>query len=232
MVKLTSSKGTQEKWYRDGFFYKRDNYGGEEEAEFLVSQLLLLQSFDDFVYYEKVDRDLCRSRDFVSIGGSFITFYRYLQSRGMSDVEINRVGSLSAENQYSFIVSQLMELGFTKSYLDYTFSRLFEIDMLVLNVDRHWNNFGLLYDYTGNCRLLTLFDFGYSLGVTFPSTTPNHIIIRKSKSSTVSKSFTKQVGVVPPYRLNIPSRFIEFLEQRGSREAKIFRSRVKVLYKL
>ena len=40
MTVFTSSKGTQEKWLKDDYFYKRDFFGGEAEAEFLVSEFL------------------------------------------------------------------------------------------------------------------------------------------------------------------------------------------------
>lgn len=230
MSKVSSSKGTQLKWFSGGYFYKRDRFGGEAEAEFLVSKFLSYQGFPDFVSYEKVSEDVCRSRNFIPKGGKFVTFYRFLQQKGFSEEKINKIGSLSAESQYRFILEQLQSIGFSYEYLSYTFSRLFEIDMLTLNVDRHWNNFGILTDLRGNFSLLTLFDFGYSLGVTFASTTPTHIIVRKSKSNTISKSFKKQSSVVKPFRFNIPEDFLVFLEKRGSRESKIFRQRIRVLY--
>ena len=228
--KKSSSKGTQDKWFDSGFYFKRDRYGGEAEAEYLVSVFLFYQNFTDFVNYEKVSTDVCKSRNFIPEGGSFITFYRLLQQKGYTDEKINKVGSLQPKQQLDFIYSILLELGFNKNYLNYTFSRLFAIDSLVLNVDRHWNNFGIISYNSGALGLLTLFDFGYSLGVTFPSTTPDHIIRKKSKSSTIAKNFNTQNSLVSPFSFNVTEEFINFLESRGTREARIFRQRIKIIY--
>lgn len=53
MTVFTSSKGTQEKWLKDDYFYKRDFFGGEAEAEFLVSEFLKSCGIEDYVPYEK-----------------------------------------------------------------------------------------------------------------------------------------------------------------------------------
>ena len=63
MTVFTSSKGTQEKWLKDDYFYKRDFFGGEAEAEFLVSEFLKSCGIEDYVPYEKVGSDLCRSQN-------------------------------------------------------------------------------------------------------------------------------------------------------------------------
>lgn len=230
--KKSSSKGTQDKWSDGGFYFKRDRYGGEAEAEYLVSVFLSYQNFNDFVRYEKVSSDVCKSPNFIPNGGSFITFYRLLQQKGYTDEKINQIGSLQPKQQLDFIYSILSELGFSKDYLEYTFSRLFAIDSLVLNVDRHWNNFGIISYNTGTLDLLTLFDFGYSLGVTFSATTPDHVIRKKSKSSTVAKNFSSQNSLVKPFNFNIPEEFINLLESRGTREARLFRQRIKILYSI
>ena len=48
MTVFTSSKGTQEKWLKDDYFYKRDFFGGEAEAEFLVSEFLKSCGIEDY----------------------------------------------------------------------------------------------------------------------------------------------------------------------------------------
>ena len=63
MTVFTSSKGTQEKWLKEDYFYKRDFFGGEAEAEFLVSEFLKSCGIEDYVPYEKVGSDLCRSQN-------------------------------------------------------------------------------------------------------------------------------------------------------------------------
>ena len=58
MTVFTSSKGTQEKWLKDDYFYKRDFFGGEAEAEFLVSEFLKSCGIKDYIPYEKVEASL------------------------------------------------------------------------------------------------------------------------------------------------------------------------------
>ena len=88
MTVFTSSKGTQEKWLKDDYFYKRDFFGGEAEAEFLVSEFLKSCGIEDYVPYEKVGSDLCRSQNFIPEGGSFVTMFRLLQQRGYTESDI------------------------------------------------------------------------------------------------------------------------------------------------
>ena len=130
----------------------------------------------------------------------------------------------------NFLKKVLAEIGFSEAELDSIFARLFEIDRLTLNVDRHWNNFGIIFSKDEPPYLLTLFDFGYSLGVTFPRTMPTHVAIRKSKAMTVSKSFDKQCELAGAFSFDIQESFIEFLKNRKTREAHIFLSRINKYY--
>lgn len=230
MVKLTSSKGTQEKWIEQGYYYKRDFFGGEAEAEYLVSEFLKACGQSDVVMYEKVADDCCRAKDFVPSGAKFLTMFRYLQNLGYSEMAIEQIVKQDAEKQLRFLIDNLVQGGVGYEEVERSFARMFEIDKLSLNVDRHWNNFGIVFPENGHPYLLTLFDFGYSLGVTFPSTTPNHVIIRKSKAATVAKSFNKQCQLLQSFHFTIPKSFLDFLEKRESREAKLFLNRIKRYY--
>ena len=230
MTVFTSSKGTQEKWLKDDYFYKRDFFGGEAEAEFLVSEFLKSCGIKDYVPYEKVGSDLCRSQNFIPEGGSFVTMFRLLQQRGYTESDIEQIAKKQPQEQYNFLKKELAEIGFSEAELDSIFARLFEIDRLTLNVDRHWNNFGIIFSKDEPPYLLTLFDFGYSLGVTFPRTMPMHVAIRKSKAMTVSKSFDKQCELAGAFSFDIQDSFIEFLKNRKTREAHIFLSRINKYY--
>ena len=145
MTVFTSSKGTQEKWLKDDYFYKRDFFGGEAEAEFLVSEFLKSCGIKDYIPYEKVGSDLCRSQNFIPEGGSFVTMFRLLQQRGYTESDIEQIAKKQPQEQYNFLKKELAEIGFSEAELDSIFARLFEIDRLTLNVDRHWNNFGIIF---------------------------------------------------------------------------------------
>ena len=82
--KLTapSSKGTQEKYYKDGYWYKVNNYG-EALAEELSTKILSCSNVDNYVEYERCminGKPGCRSKDFLKRGEAFITFQRLYQS--------------------------------------------------------------------------------------------------------------------------------------------------------
>ena len=49
-----TSEGTQIKYYKDGYWYKKDSFGGEAAAEYLSSRLLTFSdlSAGDYVTYE------------------------------------------------------------------------------------------------------------------------------------------------------------------------------------
>ena len=49
-----TSEGTQIKYYKDGYWYKKDSFGGEATAEYLSSRLLTFSdlSAGDYVTYE------------------------------------------------------------------------------------------------------------------------------------------------------------------------------------
>lgn len=224
-----SSKGMQEKWFEDGYWYKTDYFGGEAETEYLVAQFLKAAQIDGFIDYELVNPYTCRSKDFAPFPTQFITFYRLCKYKNISDEEINRISRLAAGEQLDFIFKVLSEEGFLREFLELKFAQLFEIDRLVLNNDRHWNNFGILR--TGETsRLLTLFDFGSGLlSNNINVGAPEHIRIRKIKARTVSSSFNKQCALLPEYRFSIDSDFIKWLEERQTDKAKLFLRRLQTL---
>ena len=72
-----SSKGTQPKYYEDGYWYKVNNVGYEGLAERLASMLHSHSNIKNFVEYEQCminGRPGCRSKNFVQENESFISF--------------------------------------------------------------------------------------------------------------------------------------------------------------
>ena len=74
-----TSEGTQEKYFKDGFWYKLDKNGSEGLVEYLVSGLLSFSDLlpDEYVVYETGTingRSGCRSRNFLKSGEELITF--------------------------------------------------------------------------------------------------------------------------------------------------------------
>ena len=76
-----SSEGTQVKFRKDNFWYKKDSQGNEGLAEYLASGVLRYSNLkkNEFVEYEMGminGKSGCRSRNFLPNGWSVITFYR------------------------------------------------------------------------------------------------------------------------------------------------------------
>lgn len=160
-----SSRGTQPKYYENGYWYKLNNLGYEGLAECLVSKVLECSNADSFVRYEPCainGRSGCRSKNFIRENESFLSFQRlYELFTGESLQEKIRFISEVADRIH-FVSDFVREnTGLDCSiYL----AQILSLDMLILNTDRHFNNLGLIVDSsTGTYRAAPIFDNGNSL---------------------------------------------------------------------
>lgn len=162
------SKGTQIKYQRDGMWYKEDNIGCEGDIEYLVSILFKYSSLNksDYVIYDTGlinNRRGCRSKDFTDNGRYvFYTLQRlYEQITGLSLYE--KVKSMdSFESRRDFV------LDFFNKYYKFDLyeylSKVFSLDLITLNEDRHFNNLGVCLDTcVGKFCNAPIFDNGMSL---------------------------------------------------------------------
>lgn len=143
-----SSEGTQLKFFCDGYWYKQD-VSREGIVEYLVSKLLTFTTLSptDYVLYEygKINgKSGCRSKSFTSSGKRLITFNQiHLRLTGirLSD-KIEDYNDIDSKIKYV--------LGFFQTYLNvdvYPYlQRVFTLDLITLNEDRHFNNLALLID--------------------------------------------------------------------------------------
>ena len=160
-----SSQGTQPKYYDKGYWYKEDYSGYEGKAEYLSSLVLSCSNITDYVSYDECminGKRGCRSKNFLDENSSFITFHRLY--------DMYRGGSLSEQ---IILMDRIEErISFVKEFiLDYTgfdcsayLSKILSLDMLLLNIDRHFNNLGIIINSeTDECREAPIFDNGASL---------------------------------------------------------------------
>lgn len=162
-IALTSSKGNQEKWCDGNIWYKLDQYGYEALAEAVTSMLLEKSNIEQetpftFVRYniEKVnvhniEMVACRSENFLKDGQAIITINKLLSNclEGKLLDTLKRISS--DKKRIQFIVDTTTEITGLKDFKKYL-TLLFEIDSLILNVDRHLNNIAVIeknckYDY-------------------------------------------------------------------------------------
>lgn len=160
-----TSEGTQIKYKKDGFWYKQDNRGNEGLTEYLVSGLLKYSTLEasEYVTYEKGlinGKTGCRSRDFLKKEEELITFYRLYYNEFGKDLSqvIARMDKMEERIEYVVdFVRQNCGLD-TRDYL----AKVFTLDMLVLNEDRHLNNLAVIWD-GDEFRPAPVFDNGVSL---------------------------------------------------------------------
>lgn len=72
-----SSKGTQKKYYDNGYWYKENLTGSEGLAEELASEILKCSSLSNFVEYKQCkvnNRSGCRSQNFLQPDEMFLSF--------------------------------------------------------------------------------------------------------------------------------------------------------------
>lgn len=161
-----TSEGTQIKYYKDGYWYKQDFYGGEARAEYLASGILSFSDLNEaeYVKYEIGSlngKTACRSRHFLKEGEEFISLYRYYQTVVGRKINEDILKYETPEARADFV------LNFFKrtcgiDLTDY-FSKVFTLDALILNEDRHFNNLGIINDADGKYKEAPIFDNGKSL---------------------------------------------------------------------
>lgn len=169
---MSSSKGNQLKWKKNGVWYKKDNMGYEGLCEYVISHLLLFSNLDRdaFVLYETEiikfqDKTFkgCKSNNFLKENEELITLerlYKNVYNRSLY-IDIFKITDVDERAKY------LVE--FIKVYIDKNvflsfFHNMLVVDMFFKNEDRHMNNIGLIRNNKGKYRMCPIFDDGASLG--------------------------------------------------------------------
>ena len=171
-IAVTGSKGNQDKWLRDGRWYKLDSAGYEGLAEAVCSALLAKTNLPElgfrFVSYrvEHVEahgrpRVGCSSADFRSEDESIRTLADLLRLGVGEDWRTQAERERSIRERIRWIVERTVELTGLSDFGAYL-TALFEADMLFANEDRHMNNIAVIrrgeaFDYC------PMFDFGAGL---------------------------------------------------------------------
>lgn len=177
----SSPKGNQPKWETGSLFYKQDNFPNECLAEYLVS--LFLESSNcpvPFIPYRLETRDICSSPNYKPRYMLF-PFAQMLTFELVFDVSKHRVGKgsptfnywykqvwsrLSAKEKVDYVIDLFARYGVPLDDSLAYLTTMVELDTLVLNTDRHFNNFGLIYDLEEQqYKPMFLFDQGFSLAV-------------------------------------------------------------------
>lgn len=162
-----SSKGAQDKYYSNGYWYKRDSVGYESIAEVLASRVakitnanLIIASYCPVMIQTKLDVHLgCKSQSYLADGDREYTLARLLEK----DLGVAYHSSLFPTEADLIVstVSCFAKLGCRQHLCD-QLSCLLQLDRLILNVDRHLHNIALVQHKSGSFDLV-YFDNGDSL---------------------------------------------------------------------
>ena len=142
-----TSEGTQIKYKKGKYWYKKDSRGREGLTEYLVSKLLDFTDLDkeEYIHYEqgKINGvSGCRSENFLHEEDELITFYRLYYNEFGKD--LSQVISVmeTMEERIEYVV-RFIQKSCNLDVRDYL-KKILTLDMIVLNEDRHLNNLAVL----------------------------------------------------------------------------------------
>ena len=165
VIQNGTSEGTQVKYRKGKYWYKKDNHGNEGLTEYLVSHMLTYSDLDrsEYVVYEKGTINGCtgcRSENFLKAGEEVITFYRLYQNESGKDLSQVMASMETMEERIEYVIRFIQET----CGLDVTdhLRKVFTLDMLTLNEDRHLNNLAVVF-CDNEFTTAPIFDNGISL---------------------------------------------------------------------
>lgn len=203
-----SSKGNQLKWESDDIWYKADYTGYEGLAEYMISHLLTKSSLkkDEFVLYDyeqikykNVIYNGVKSRNFLSGEWQIITLERLFQNFYQKSL-YESVWHIqpSVEDRFEFLVTQVERMTGLKNFGIYL-NKLFTIDAVFVNEDRHMHNIAVLMNQKGEFAYCPMFDHGAGLlsdtSMDYPLGFSIYDGLDEVRAKTISSSFEEQLDV-------------------------------------
>ena len=217
---LSTVKGNQEKQYLpDGTWLKRDYFPQESISEVLVSQFLEASGEDNFVRYWLGDLpNQSYSYSFTNNELGYLSFVKMLELLGV-DLDkwlARRYYKATITERFQLVKDVYMRFGVSEEAFDYEMSRMLKLDFLMMNIDRHLKNFGVLVNYdTKDVMIAPIFDTGLSLGVGIDNVSGFAMVKKALKNTVKVKPFSripKRNLSVAPYDYYFNFDVVKFLE--------------------
>lgn len=202
-----SSKGNQLKWETNGYWYKADYTGYEGLAEYMISQLLRKSTLleEEYVLYELEKMKYkatvyngAKSLNFLKDDWQIITLERLFknffgESLYKSIYKIDKV-----EDRMAFLVSQVERMTGLKNFGVYM-NKLFTLDAVFLNEDRHTHNIAVLMNRAGRFAYCPIFDNGAGLlsdiTMDYPLEEDVYQLMEEVEAKTICSDFEEQLDV-------------------------------------
>lgn len=198
--RITTSKGNQLK-YQDGqFWYKADNLGYEGAAEFITSRILEHSNVDEFVRYEMCfvensgKKNGCRSENFLNDGDEIITADRMFKYMVSAEFPSN-IKRMNLSDSIQYFVDNVVKITDINEF-GQLLTKMLEVDQLILNDDRHFNNIAFIRNNNGKYTMTPLFDNGgafMSDTMSYPLENSVYGLIPKVTAKPFNSDFDSQV---------------------------------------
>lgn len=217
---LSTVKGNQEKQYlADGTWLKQDYFPQESISEVLISQFLEASGEDNFVRYWLGDlTNQSYSYSFTNNELGYLSFVKMLELLGV-DLDkwlARRYYKATITERFQLVKDVYMRFGVIEETFDYEMSRMLKLDFLMMNIDRHLKNFGILVNYdTKDVMIAPIFDNGLSLGVGIDNVSGFTMVKKALKNTAKVKPFSripKRNLSVAPYDYYFNFDVVKFLE--------------------
>lgn len=202
-----SSKGNQLKWENDGIWYKADYTGYEGLAEYVISHLLAKSSLlsEEYVLYESEQIKYkstvytgTKSKDFLKSGWQIVTLERLFKNFFNDSLYQSIYRIADHKSRLVFLVDQVERITGLKEFGKYI-NKLFTIDAVFLNEDRHTHNIAVLMDENGTFTYCPIFDHGAGLlsdiTMDYPLDGDVYEWIDSATSKTICSDFDEQLDI-------------------------------------
>ncbi len=202
-----SSKGNQLKWKSGDTWYKADYTGYEGLAEYMISHLLQKSTLSEkeFVLYHPVEIKYkaavftgAQSRDFLKEDWQIITLERLFQNYFGESLSKAIYSIADHKERLRFLVNQIQRITGLQDFGAYM-NKLFTIDALFLNEDRHTHNIAVLMNRKGEFSYCPIFDHGAGLladtTMDYPMGEDVYELMKNVKAKTICPDFDEQLDI-------------------------------------
>ena len=202
-----SSKGNQLKWENDNIWYKADYTGYEGLAEYMISHLLMKSSLQaaEYVLYEPEQIQYksqiyqgVKSNSFLSDDWQIVTLERLFKTICNESLTSMVWRIPEVEDRLKFLIDQVERITGLQEFGVYL-NKLFTIDAIFLNEDRHMHNVAVLMSQKGEFSYCPIFDNGAGLlsdtSMDYPLGTDLYDALSEVRAKTISGSFEEQMDV-------------------------------------
>lgn len=236
--RVLSAEGSQEKYYKDGVWYKQDLMANEGQVEQLASLVLSYSNLPSSVYVKyklcTINGNMgCYSKDFSENGRySFFTLANMMRYEYGANWK-SKFSSLSVSERKTEIL-EISSRQFSLDLSDY-FAKIFSLDLLMLNIDRHLNNLGVFFDnQTNSYKEAVIFDNGLSLTNGYISMKQDESMmekVRNLKAKPFSPNFEQQMKLFGVgFKLDVVGLYVKLSQiSQDVSQDKRFCSQVQLL---